>query len=465
MAIDGVPNSSVARTNPIYDPRVRGIVFQLVLALIVGFLFYEAATNAIDNLRRQNIASGFGFFDNVAGFDISQRPIEFSATSTYGQAFLVGLLNTLIIGVIGIFLATIRGFLIGIARLSSNWIVARLATVYVETLRNLPLLLQLLFWYGAVLKPLPGPKQSLAMSLPVLGTPDWGAIVLYGGIAIVAALVSIYSRRMALGVLAGQLLQIASGAVSVIAIGFMLFAGGIIGFAETPTIFLNNRGLYTPSPIFGAGAELMLIALCVALVGTVIYRIWARRRQEKTGQIAPVFRVSLALLVGLPVLAYWIAGSPVTFDTPVLKGFNMAGGFQLLPEFVALLVGLVTYTAAFIAEIVRSGIKAVPKGQTEAAKALGLNGNMTLRFVTVPQAMRVIIPPLTSQYLNLVKNSSLAVAIGYPDLVQVFTGTVLNQTGQAIEVIAITMAVYLTISLFTATIMNWYNRRVALVER
>lgn len=465
MAIDTANPTRQPRVNPLYDPRVRGVVFQLILALIVGFLFYEAATNAIDNLRRQNIASGFGFFDNVAGFDISQRPIEFSATSTYGQAFLVGLLNTLIVGVIGIVLATILGFLIGIARLSSNWIVARLATVYVETLRNLPLLLQLLFWYGAVLKPLPGPKQSLALSLPVLGTPDLGAIVLYGAVAAAAAAASIYARRLVPGELAAQLVRIATGVVCVIAIGFMLFSGGIIAFAETPSIFLNNRGLYTPSPIFGDGSQLIGVAFLVALVLAIGYRIWARRRQEQTGQIAPVFLVSVALLIGLPLLAFWISGAPLTFDTPALKGFNMAGGFQLLPEFVALLVGLVTYTAAFIAEIVRSGIKAVPKGQTEAAKALGLNAGMTLRFVTVPQAMRVIIPPLTSQYLNLVKNSSLAVAIGYPDLVQVFTGTVLNQTGQAIEVIAITMAVYLTISLFTATVMNWYNRRVALVER
>ncbi|MFY8153945.1 MAG: amino acid ABC transporter permease, partial [Hyphomicrobiales bacterium] len=321
------------------------------------------------------------------------------------------------------------------------------------------------FWYGAVLKPLPGPKQSLALSLPVLGAPDLGAIVLYGAVAAVAAAASIYARRLVPGELAAQLVRIATGVVCVIAIGFMLFSGGIIAFAETPSIFLNNRGLYTPSPIFGDGSQLIGVAFLVALVLAIGYRIWARRRQEQTGQIAPVFLVSVALLIGLPLLAFWIVGAPLTFDTPALKGFNMAGGFQLLPEFVALLVGLVTYTAAFIAEIVRSGIKAVPKGQTEAAKALGLNAGMTLRFVTVPQAMRVIIPPLTSQYLNLVKNSSLAVAIGYPDLVQVFTGTVLNQTGQAIEVIAITMAVYLTISLFTATVMNWYNRRVALVER
>lgn len=385
----------------LYDPKVRGLFYQALLVIAVVYLFYMAATNAADNLRRAKIASGFGFLDNTAGFDISQTLIQYSAAgSTYGQAFVVGLLNTLIVSAIGIVFATILGFTIGIARLSKNWMVAKVAMVYVEILRNIPLLVQLLFWYIAVLGPLPQPRNSIEM----------GA-----------------------------------------------------GF------FLNSRGLFMPRPIYAWDVWAIGTAFVIGAVGAFAYRRWAKKRQAQTGQQSPIGLVTLALVVGLPVLT-WLAlavvgANPISFELPQKGTFNLTGGMQILPEFVALLLGLSTYTAAFIAEVVRAGILAVSKGQTEAASSLGLKPAQTLRLVVIPQAMRVIIPPLTSQYLNLTKNSSLAVAIGYPDLVQVFMGTVLNQTGQAIEVVVITMGVYLTISLVTSFIMNIYNRRMAIVER
>jgi general L-amino acid transport system permease protein len=379
------------------DPKVRSIVYQLALCAAVAFLVYGAASNAIENLARAHIASGFGFWENTAGFDISQTLIEYSSRgSTYGRAFWVGLLNTLLVASVGIVFATIIGFVVGISRLSRNWLVAKVAGGYVEVIRNLPLLLQLLFWYNAVLKALPDIRDS---------------VVLGGG------------------------------------------------------LYLNNRGLFLPEPVFKAGFGAVLVALLAGIVGAVVFFIWARRRQERTGQQAPVLRVALALVIGLPLVAYFLAGRPLAFEFPQAGRFNITGGIEILPEFAALLFGLSIYTAAFIAEVVRAGILAVSRGQTEAAYSLGLKPGSTLRLVVVPQAMRVIIPPLTSQYLNLTKNSTLAVAIGYPDLVQVFTGTVLNQTGQAVEVVAITMLVYLCISLGTSLLMNIYNRRMALAER
>lgn len=381
----------------LYDPKIRGYFYQFLLLAVVGFLVYEAATNAIDNLRARKIASGFGFWHNAAGFDINQQLIPFSASgSTYGDAFLVGLLNTLLVAALGIVLSTFLGFFIGVARLSHNWVVAKLAMIYVEVVRNLPLLLQLFFWYNAVLKPLPNPRQSI--ELP----------------------------------------------------------GGV---------FLNNRGMYLPDPQLGPGGSLIVWTFLLGIVAALVFRYWAHRQQAVTGRQYPVGKVALGLVVALPLLVYFVTGRPISFVYPELAGFNLRGGIQVFPEFVALLIGLTTYTAAFIAEVVRAGILAVSKGQTEAANALGLRPGPTLKLVVIPQAMRVIIPPLTSNYLNLTKNSSLAVAIGYPDLVQVFTGTVLNQTGQAIEVVAITMAVYLTISLVTSLFMNIYNKRMALVER
>ena len=381
----------------IYDPKVRSIFFQAVLIIAVAFLFYYGISNAAANLTKAGVASGFDFLSRRAGFDIGQTFIPYTNDSTYLRAFYVGLTNTLVIAVIGIFFATIFGFIVGLARLSKNFLVRKLATVYVETLRNIPILLQLLFWYKAVLSVLPSPRT----------------------------------------------------------------AGSYLG----ETVFLNNRGLYLPRIVPEAGSSLVFYAFLIALAMWFVIARWARKRQMETGQQFPVFLSGLGLVVGLPALAFVVAGAPYSIDYATLQGFNMTGGWVVQPEFMALIFGLSLYTASFIAEIVRAGILAVSRGQTEAAFALGLRPNHTNRLVIIPQAMRVIIPPLTSQYLNLTKNSSLAVAIGYPDLVSVFGGTVLNQTGQAVEVIAITMLVYLTISILTSAFMNWFNARVALVER
>ena len=384
------------KVSPFYDPRWRSIAFQLLLCAVIVWLAYSAVTNAAENLARARIATGFGFWNSTAGFDISQHLIPYTTQSTYGRAFWVGLLNTLLVSFLGVILATIIGFTIGVLQLSKNVLVAKLARGYVEVIRNLPLLLQLLFWYNAVLKALPVLRDSI--SIP----------------------------------------------------------GGM---------FLNNRGLFLPKPIFAPGFEAVPVALVLGIAGAVGFRIWARRRQALTGQQAPVFTIGALLIVVPPLLALALTGFPVSFDFPEMGRFNIRGGIEILPEFAALLFGLSIYTAAFIAEVVRAGIQAVSHGQTEAAYSLGLRPNPTLRLIVIPQAMRVIVPPLTNQYLNLTKNSSLAVAIGYPDLVQIFTGTVLNQTGQAVEVVTITMAVYLTISLVTSGLMNLYNRRIALVER
>jgi general L-amino acid transport system permease protein len=397
MATDEPTASRPARAAFYNDPKVRSFVYQFVLCAIIALLVYGAVSNAIDHLQRAHIASGFGFWNNTAGFDISQTLIDYSAQgSTYGRAFWVGLLNTLLVAGLGIVFATILGFIVGISRLSKNWLLAKVAGGYVETIRNIPLLLQLLFWYNAVVKGLPDLRDSINL-------------------------------------------------------------GG--------AVYLNNRGLFLPKPMTLSGFGWVEIALVAGVLASVAFYVWARKRQERTGQQAPVVSVALALIIGLPVLMLLLAGVPIHFESPQGGRFNISGGVEILPEFAALLFGLSIYTAAFIAEVVRAGILAVSHGQVEAAYSLGLQPRPTLRLIVVPQAMRVIIPPLTSQYLNLTKNSTLAVAIGYPDLVQVFTGTVLNQTGQAVEVVAITMLVYLTISLGTSFLMNIYNSRMALVER
>jgi general L-amino acid transport system permease protein len=376
------------------DPKVRSTVFQILLILAVVGVAALLGWMAWTNLRRANVASGFGFWNEISGFDISQTLIDYSSsTSTYGRAFWVGLVNTLVVAAVGIVLATLVGFVIGIARLSSNWLVAHLAAGYVQLIRNIPLLLQLLFWYNAVLKTLPGFSDSLAL---------WG--------------------------------------------------GG----------YLNNRGLYLPAPDLNGNGELILAAFGLGLASAIVLIMLARRRRLGFPVAAGA---GVGLVLGLPIIAFVASGATLTFQFPEMSRFNLRGGLELQPEFVALTTGLVIYTGAFIAETVRAGLLAVPRGQTEAAQALGLSRLLTLRRVIVPQAMRVIIPPLTNQYLNLTKNSSLAVAIGYPDLVQIFTGTVLNQTSQAVEIVAITMAVYLTISLVTAVLMNLYNARMALAER
>ncbi len=388
--------SATEQPSLLYRSEVRQVIYQVLLLAGLLFAGWWVINNVAENLQRQNIASGFDFLDRTSGFDISQSLIEYSNVSTYGRAFWVGLLNTLLVSAIGIFFATVVGFVMGIARLSSNWLIARLATVYVETVRNVPLLLQLMFWYFAVLKNLPPPRQSV-----------------------------------------------------------LLTGGG----------FLNVRGLYLPAPVPDPGFGAVVAVFVLGIVATIGLYVWARRRQMRTGQQFPVLWWSLALIIGLPLVVYIAAGAPLHWEYPVLRGFNFQGGLVVQPEFLALLLGLSIYTASFIAEIVRAGILGVPKGQKEAAKALGLSNGQMLRLVVIPQAARIIIPPLTSQYLNLAKNSSLAVAIGYPDFVSVFTGTVLNQTGQAVEVILMTMGVYLTISLLTSAFMNWFNRRMALVER
>jgi general L-amino acid transport system permease protein len=384
------------RPSVVNDPRLRSIAYQVILVALVLFVVAGAGTEAVTNMKQRGIPLSFDFWNQVSGFDINQTLIPYSNLSSYGQAFWVGLLNTLLVAALGIVLATILGFVVGVARLSSNWIVATLGGIYVEVLRNVPPLLVLLFIYNAVLKPLPNPKQSIALP------------------------------------------------------------GGI---------YLNNRGIIFPDPQFGGGSGLVALALGAGILLSFAFARWARLRQKATGRQAPVFLTGFLLVVGLPVVAYLVMGRPITFNYPELKGFNFRGGRQVFPEFAALLFGLSVYTASFIAEIVRAGIQSVHKGQSEAAHALGLPGGRTTQLVVVPQAMRVIIPPLTSEYLNLAKNSSLAVFIGYPDLVQVFAGTVLNQTGAAVQVMAITMAVYLTISLTTSFAMNLFNKRNALVER
>ena len=377
-------------------PKIRAVFYQLVLLAALLWLGFEIALNAKANLDAQKITSGFGFLDNTAGFGINQSLIPYNEADTYARVFFVGLLNTLLVAAIGIVLATILGFLVGLARLSPNWLVARLAGGYVELIRNLPLLFQLLFWYLAVLGTLPGPRQSISL------------------------------------------------------------------FGE---IFLNNRGIIVPAPVAGEGTGAVIAVFALSVIATVALRVWAKRRQMRTGRQFPLFWASLALVVGPPLVALVAMGFPIRFESPELRGFNFVGGVRLLPEFIALLVALTTYTAAFIAEVVRAGVLAVPREQTEAAFALGLRRRLALRLIVVPQALRVIVPPLTNQYLNLTKNSSLAVAVGYPDLFAVFAGTALHQTGQAIEIIAITMAVYLAISLITSALMNWYNARIQVAER
>ncbi|MFT4097168.1 MAG: ABC transporter permease subunit [Rhodoblastus sp.] len=378
------------------DPFWRGLFFQGALLVVVLFLFVGAVLNARANMQARGIPTDFAFWDRPASFDINQTLIPYSATSPNSRVFWVGLLNTLLVSGLGIVLSTIIGFAIGTARLSTSWLVARLATLYVEAIRNVPLLLQIIFWYNVVLGNLPNPRQ------------------------------------------AAPFLDIA---------------------------FLSNRGLFVPAPVFGPGSAAIGIALAVGVLGAVAFRFWAAARQRETGDQAPVGWISAALVIGLPLLAYFFAGRPVGVEFPQLKGFNFVGGQRLTPEFVALLLALTLYTAAFIAEIVRSGILAVPKGQSEAAAALGLRSTPTRKLVIMPQAMRVITPPLINQYLNLTKNSTLAVAIGYPDLFNVFSGTVLNNTGAAVQIVFMTMAVYLVVSLVTSAIMNAYNARMSLRER
>ena len=368
-----------------------GFALQILFVAALVWIGYEIVANARANLQAQRITSGFGFLNNTAGFDVSQNLIPYSGSDTYTRVFLVGLLNTLLVSIIGIFFATVIGFSVALGRLSPNWLLSRISGGYVELIRNLPPLFQILFWYLAVLSALPNPRQSIS---------------LFG------------------------------------------------------SFFLSNRGFVVPKPIAQAGLEPFALAILVAIVASLLLQRYARRQLFESGRLIKIWPYEVGLLIGLPLLTALLFGPPVTFEVPELKGFNFSGGSRIIPEFVALTVALSTYTAAFIAEIVRAGIQSVHKGQMEAGSSLGLQRGSVLRLIVVPQAMRVILPPLTNQYLNLTKNSSLAVAIGYPDLFSVFAGTTLSQTGQAIEIIAITMGVYLLISLVTSAIMSFYGWRL-----
>jgi general L-amino acid transport system permease protein len=370
----------------------RGFFVQILFVAALAWIGYEIAANARANLETQRITSGFEFLKNTAGFDVSQNLIPYSGSDPYTRVLLVGLLNTLVVSIIGIFFATVIGFLVALGRLSPNWLLSRISGGYVELLRNLPVLFQILFWYLAVLAALPNPRQSIA---------------LFG------------------------------------------------------SFFLSNRGFVIPKPIGTAGFEPFAVAVLVGIVASLLWRRYARRQLFESGRMIRIWPYVVGSLIGLPLVTSLVFGAPVTFEIPELKGFNFSGGSRLIPEFVALTLALSTYTAAFIAEIVRAGILSVHRGQMEAGASLGLSRGATLRLIVVPQALRVILPPLTNQYLNLTKNSSLAVAIGYPDLVSVFAGTTLSQTGQAIEIIGITMGVYLLISLVTSAIMSFYGWRIS----
>ncbi|MCX5520241.1 amino acid ABC transporter permease [Kaistia defluvii] len=385
------------------NPTYRGYAFQIVFVLVLGWLVWDIIDNTARNLQKANIAAGYGFLDRTAGFGIVQKLVDYAESSSYGRALLIGLLNTLLVSGLGIILATVLGFIVGVARLSSNWLVSRVAAAYVEILRNIPLLLQLFFWYFMVLRAVPGMREK------------W---TLFG------------------------------------------------------VFHLNIGGLHVPKLVLGETAWVIGAAILIAIAIMIFVAKWGAARQSATGYRPPVGWINLAVLIGLPVAAFFVAGQPLHFDVPVfnetgpllMRGFQADSGMTVIPEFVGLLLSLSLYTAAYIAEVVRSGIQAVSRGQTEAAASLGLRPRQTLRLVVVPQAMRVIIPPLTNQYLNLTKNSSLAVAVAYPDLVAV-GGTVLNQTGQAVEVVSIWMLFYLGLSFLTSAVMGYFNKRAALVER
>jgi len=377
------------------DPKKRALFYQVAMLCMVGLLAYYLVSNTLVNLKKQNIATGFSFLNKESSFEIGESLIPYSAASSYGRALLVGVLNTIKVAFIGIVITILLGTLVGIARLSTNFLVSRLATIYVEVMQDIPVLLQLFFWYAIFYETLPSPKEAIC--------PGAG-------------------------------------------------------------IYLCNRGVAFTIPAAHPAHKYMLLAFVAGCVIAYLMRRWARKRQEKTGQIFPTFRVGMAIIFGLPFITWLAFGTPMKMDAPKFIGFNFQGGLMVSPEFIALLLGLVLYTAAFVAEVVRAGIQSVSKGQREAAMAIGLRPPLVINLVILPQALRVIIPPLTSQMLNLTKNSSLAVAIGYPDFVSV-ANTTMNQTGQSIEGVALIMVVYLFFSLSTSAFMNWYNKRVALVER
>lgn len=378
------------------NQKVRGILFQLLTVIgLVAFLWY-IGSNTISNIEQRGIRTGFDFLTGTAGFSIDETPITYNETSTHGRVFLVGLVNTLIIGFFGIVLSTILGLFIGVLRLSNNWLIKKLSAAYIDIFRNIPVLLQILFWYNIFVKTFPSPRQSLE-----------------------------------------------------------IIAG----------VFISNRGLYIPQPSLNATTISVIVSIFIAIVSIVFLNKWANKQKEITGKDFPVLFISMGVIIILPIIAFFISGANFALDYPILKGFNFRGGKTISPEFLALTFALVIYTATFIAEAVRSGIEAVNKGQKEAAASIGLTEYQSLKFVVLPQAIRIAIPPTINQYLNLIKNSSLAAAIGYPEIVTVFAGTSLNQVGQAIEIIAMTMLVYLTISLVVSAILNWFNHKMKIKER
>ncbi len=380
----------------LYDERVRNVFYQLITFGVVAWASWYLVTNTSENLAARGMNSGFGFINATAGFDTDFKLISYEAGDTYGRIYIVGILNTLFVSVISIVFATTLGFFMGVMRLSPNWLISRLSAVYVEVLRNTPLLLQIVFWYLGVFALLPRPNKSMEVA---------------------------------------------------------------------QTVFLNNRGLYMPTPQFGELFWITAVAMVLALVGAIGVARWAKRRQALTGQQFPTLWVVLGILIILPGLAYLLTGSPLTWDVPAKEGFNFVGGSRLPPAFLALLFSLGIYHSCYMAESVRAGIQSVNKGQTEASSSLGLTRGKTLRLVIIPQAMRAIVPPMISLWMNVVKNSSLAVAIGYPDIVSLFMQTSLNQSGYAIEIVAMTMAFYMSVSLTISFLLNIYNRAVQLKER
>lgn len=388
-------NSNSGNTYFWNDQKTRAILYQVFTGVAVAFLGYYLISNVQTNMAKQSIASGFGFIEKEAAFEIGESLIEYSAADSYGRALIVGVLNTLKVSLVGIILTTILGTIVGVATLSKNWLISRLGFIYVEIFQNIPVLLQLFFFYALFYEAFPSPRQALN---PITG------------------------------------------------------------------LFFTNRGIDFAVPAAHPAWLYVGLAFLAACVITVMINRWSVKRQEATGQQFPMFWAGLAILVGLPLITWVVNGAPSQMDIPVLKGFNFSGGRNISPEFSALLIGLVLYTASFIAQIVRAGIQSISHGQTEAALSVGLKPVQVLKLVIFPQALRVIVPPLTSQLLNLTKNSSLAVAIGYPDFVQV-AGTTINQTGQAVEGVALMMLVYLTLSLLTSAYMNWYNKKIAIIER
>ena len=387
------PQKQVAFYN---NPENRAIIYQVLALGLIFLLSYFVINNMFTNIEKRGINTGFDFLSSEAGFGILQSLVAYDESDTHGKVFIVGLLNTVLVSVIGIIFASIIGLLVGIGRLSKNFMVSKLSLIYIETFRNIPILLQILFWYNVVLASLPSPRQSMSFF---------------------------------------------------------------------DSIFFNNRGLYIPRPILESGFTAVIIAFIIAIASVIYLKKWSTKRHNETGEEFPLFFTSIAILIGAPTLVFLLSGSPASLEIAALKGFNFKGGWTLIPELLALAFALSIYTATYIAEAVRAGIEAVPKGQKEAAAALGLKDNTILKKVVLPQALRVIIPPVINQYLNLLKNSSLATAIGYPELVTVFSGTSLNQVGQAIEIILMTMAVYLTISIIISVFMNYVNSRMQIKER